>query len=63
MQDELIQHYLLQNTLLKLRKFLLGLEAYLGAPKNKIYQESTGFFKLKFFWYFLYFKGAAIRIW
>lgn len=32
-----MQHYLLQDTLLKLRKFLLGLEAYLGAPKSKKY--------------------------
>lgn len=31
------------------KKDRLGLEAYLGTPKNKIYQENSGFFKPKFF--------------
>ena len=30
------------------KKDRLDLEAYLGAPKNKRYQENSGFFKPKF---------------
>ena len=44
------------------KKDRLGLEDYLGTPKNKIYQENSGFFKPKFLGISYILKGSIINV-
>ncbi|MBS7042580.1 transposase [Veillonella sp.] len=60
-RDEFIYHYLQQNKSLKLRKMQIGLMAYLGASKNKKYQENLGFYKPNFLGISYIVKGLQLE--